>query len=105
MKADGVSHDAWRVEHAFKILDSDENHRHPKRVPPIAPLKSRDQHSGDPTKNDADVRNHRQDYDENAYEWRKIKADKGQRTADESAVDQTDEQLTSKIGDDVMIDL
>src|SRR6476660_1425452 len=103
MKPDGIADDPGSVKHSLQVLDDDENERHQERVPPIPPLKRGDENCGHPADNDADVRNHGQNDDEDADERRKVKTDDRESGSDEDAVDETDEQLPAKIGDDVII--
>src|SRR5450631_1406775 len=106
MKTDGITDNARGVEHSLEVLNDDENNCYPKWVPPISELKSGDEHGRHPAKHDADVRNHGQDDHEQPDKRREVQADEnGQRAADKSSINQTDEQLTAKVGNDVTVDL
>ena len=90
MQADGVPDDPRGVKHPLEILHDDENDRDPKRVPPVAPLRGRDQDGGNPANDDAEIGDHRQGNDQQTDKRGEVQTEKGQRGADEEAVDQTD---------------
>src|SRR5207248_3389723 len=103
MQADRLPDDPRRVKHALKILDDDKNNRHPKRSPKIPPLERRDQHSRDPADHNSDVWDHRENDNEKTNQRRKIQAEQSERATDECSVNETDEQLTAEIRDDVTV--
>ena len=76
MQADIIPDNTRGVEDALEILYHDENQRHTDRVQPITPLKSSNEHGWHPADNYADVRDHRKDDNERAYQWRKIQPKK-----------------------------
>ena len=91
--------------YAFQVLYNDENHRHPDRVSPIAPLESCNQNGWHPADYDPDVGDHGK-YNHHGPNHRgKIEAEKCQQRANECAIDQTHQQLAAKIGGHVRIDL
>ena len=103
MQADGFPHNPRRVEHALKILDQNKNAGNDQWMKPVAPLKCRDQNRRHPANHNSDVRNHRQDDDEQADQWRKIQTEESERAANESSVNKAYEQLAPKIGNDVIV--
>src|SRR6266496_5372161 len=105
MQADVISYNTRGVEDAFKILYDDKNHRYTNRVQPIAPLKSSNENGWHPAYNYPDVRDHGEDDNEHANQWRKIESHDRQRGPDEDSVHQANKKLPPKIRCDVLIDL
>src|SRR6266404_6043714 len=105
VKTHRITDYARRKKHSFEVLDDDKNDGHPQGMPEVAPLKSGDEYRRNPANHDADVRDHRQDDNENTDERREIEAENCQSAADERAIDKTNEQLAAKVSDDVAIDL
>src|SRR4051812_43119470 len=105
MKTDRVAHDSRRVKVTLEELNSEKDNGDPKWVRPVAPLKGGDKNSGNPADHDADVGDHRENDDEHADERREIETEEGEGAANKTAIHQTNEELSAKIGDDVVIDL
>ena len=103
MEPDGVSDDPRRVKHAFEVLDDHENQCHVNGMAPVAPLKCGDHHGWNPANDDADVRDHRQNHNHHANQWREVKPKQCERASDQTTVHETDEELAAEIGDDVVI--
>src|SRR2546430_2507293 len=105
MESDRFSDDARRVKHSFKILDDDEYGGDDERMGPIAPLERRDQDRRDPADHNSDVRNHGQNNDQETDERREVETKKSEDTSDQRPVDEADQQLAAKIGNDIIINL
>src|SRR5437868_10476377 len=84
------------VKHPFEILDGDEYNCDNQRMRPVAPLKCRNQNGWDPANHNSDVRNHRQDNDEQANQGREIKTEECERAPNKRSIDQTNEQLPAE---------
>src|SRR5439155_711193 len=104
MQSDIISDNTRSVKDAFEILYHDENSGHDHGMRPVAPLESGYENGWHPADDDADIRNHRQDDDEHTNQRRKIETENRQRRADQYAIHQTNQQLTSKVRCDVTID-
>ena len=72
---------------------------------PIAPLKGGDENGWHPADDDSDVWNHGKHNHHCPDQGRKIQAEQCQGSANENAINQTDQQLTAEVRDNIRVDL
>src|SRR2546423_12780746 len=105
MQSYGIPHNARGDEEPFQVLHHHKDAGDPERMVPSAPLRGGDEDSGDPAKDDADVRNQRQDNDEQADKRGEIQTGEVKGRTDKGAVYEANQKLTSEIRDNVIVDL
>src|SRR5947207_1407289 len=105
MQTDVSSDNSRGVKYALEILYKDENAGDDHRMRPVARLESCNENGWHPADDYADVWDHGQNDDKRPNHRRKIETKNRQCRADENAIHQTHQQLSSKICGDVSIDL